>query len=200
MKRSKARSSIIASLSSPFVGRSCRPANLQSLLVANGLELKDKLYGLIADPRELNIPVNSRTQIEKLTLDNLEDWLSVQANAWQVPPPGIEYLRRKTTESLRKKDEPYLNLIAYHDGRPVASAGLRLSNDYGYLMGAAVNPSARKQGIYRSLLAYRLELIAKHGVPAVIHCLENTSAPICLKLGFEKICEIYSYEPKAEAQ
>jgi N-acetylglutamate synthase-like GNAT family acetyltransferase len=60
----------------------------------------------------------------------------------------------------------------------------------------AVNPDARKQGIYRTLLAYRLELIKKENLPAIIHCLETTSAPICLKLGFEKICEIYGFELK----
>lgn len=178
---------------------SSRPANLKTLLLQEGLELKDTLFGLFAEPKELKIPTNPRTEVKELTLANLEDWLRVQELAWQVPPPGIAYLRHKTTETLKSKSDPYNNLIAYYDGEPVGSAGLRFFPDYAYLAGAAVNPSARKQGVYRTLLAHRMRMIEQRGVPAVIHCLENTSAPICLKLGFEKVCEIYSYEPKSSS-
>jgi predicted acetyltransferase len=65
-------------------------------------------------------------------------------------------------------------------------------------VGAAVDPEVRRQGIYHTLLAHRLREIKRRELPAVIHCLENTSAPICLKLGFEKVCEIYSFEPAGD--
>lgn len=118
----------------------------------------------------------------------------MQASAWNVPPPGIAHIRKITTQALESGDQTYLNFIAYWQNQPVASAALRFFSDYALLMGAAVNPDVRKRGIYRTLLSHRLKVIEGRALPAVIHCLENTSAPICLKLGFEKICEIQSFE------
>jgi hypothetical protein len=160
-----------------------------------GLPHKETLYGLYADPKSLNIPANPLVRIEELTLQNLEDWLAVQSSAWGVPPPGISYIRQEQTLKLKSNLSPAeRNFIAYYNGAPVASAAVVIRPQYGFLVGAAVNPDQRRNGIYRSLLAHRLKIIAEHSLPAVIHCLENTSAPICLKLGFEKVCEIYSYE------
>lgn len=97
--------------------------------------------------------------------------------------------------SLKNGDSHYENCIAYMDNIPAGSAAMRIADDYVYLMGGAVNEDFRNQGVYRTLTAHRLNRIAKLELPAVIHCLEKTSAPIGLKLGFEKICEIHSYEP-----
>jgi hypothetical protein len=182
----------------PFRWKVCpstRPINIPSLLEAEGLALKETLYGLIAEPGQLSFPVNPHVKVEALRLENLEDWLQVQATAWNVPPPGITYIRNSMTESLKQNDQAGRNFLAYLEGKPVASAAFRYFSGYAFLQGGAVNPDARRQGVYRSLLAHRLELVGKAGLPAVVHCLENTSAPICLKLGFEKICEIQSYEP-----
>lgn len=179
------------------IGPSSRPSNLQSILLANGLKKKDTLYGLYADPGALKIPVHPEVEVRELSLDTLEDWLKVQATAWKVPSPGIDHLRKKNSEVLKANQSLYQNYIAYYQGEPVASAGLRFFSDYAFLVGAAVNPNFQRHGIYRTLLAYRLDIIGKRNLPAVIHCLEQTSAPICLKLGFEKICEIYSFEPSS---
>jgi GNAT superfamily N-acetyltransferase len=150
---------------------------------------------LIAEPSALEIPVNSEVSVVALTSQNLEDWLKVQASAWGVPPPGISHIRGTMSEALAKGQPSHLNFLAYHEGKPVASAALRFFDDYAFLMGAAVNPEMRGRGVYRTLLAHRLKVIETRGLPAVIHCLEHTSAPICLKLGFEKVCEIQSFEP-----
>jgi len=184
-------------LNLPFrwkVAPSSKPSHLKSLLIEHGLIHKETLYGLVALPGQLSIPQNPAVKIEILSLANLEDWLKVQAIAWNVPPPGIAHIRRTTTQAIESGDQTYLNFIAYHGGQPVASAALRFYDDCALLMGAAVNPDMRKIGIYRTLLSHRLKIIEERRLPAVIHCLENTSAPICLKLGFEKICEIQSFE------
>jgi len=173
---------------------STRPADLGQRLEQNGMVLKEKLFGLYAEPGELKIASNPKVRVEAVTLQNLEAWLAVQANAWKVPPLGIEYQRRSMTEAL-KNGGRYENYLACLDGEPVGSAAMCVNNDYVYLMGGAVNEAHRGQGVYRTLTAHRLQRIAELGLPAVVHCLEKTSAPICLKLGFEKICEIHSFEP-----
>lgn len=188
------------SLKLPFrfkISPSSRPENLSSILLEHNMEKKETLYGLYADPNDLNVPQNPNVEIRPLSFLTLEDWLIVQTSAWGVPPQGIDYLRKQITQTLEADTKSSLDFIAYFNQRPVASAAVRILNDYALLVGAAVNPEERKKGIYCSLLAHRLEIIKNLNLPAIIHCLENTSAPICLKLGFEKICEIYSFEPKA---
>lgn len=185
-------------LNLPFrwkIAPTTRPSHLNTLLEKHGMTHKETLFGLVAGPGQLSIPTNNKVVIEELHLNNLEDWLQVQASAWQVPPPGIEYIRRQQTEVLKSGKSQYCNYVAYLDKTPVASAALRFFDDYALLLGAAVNPTHRGQGVYRSLLAHRLDIIGKRSLPIVNHCLSHTSAPICLKLGFEKVCEIYSFEP-----
>ena len=109
---------------------------------------------------------------------------------------AIEYLKKQVSKTLDHNTKNELNFIAYYNQKPVASAAVRILTDYAFLVGAAVNLEERKKGIYSTLLSHRLDIIKNLNLPAIIHCLENTSAPICLKLGFEKICEIESYELK----
>lgn len=186
-------------LALPFqikISPSSKPKNLSSILVKHKMQPSETLYGLYADPNVIQIPHNPNIEIKSLDLSTLEDWLSVQASAWGTPSQGIEYLRKQIKEALEAKTKKGLSFIAYLDNRPVASAGVRVFDNYALLSGAAVNPDLRGKGIYRSLLAYRMEIIKRENLPAIIHCLESTSAPICLKLGFEKICEIYGFESR----
>jgi ribosomal protein S18 acetylase RimI-like enzyme len=176
---------------------STRPKDLGERLQKNGLKLKEKLFGLVADARELEIETNPKVHVEKVTVRNLEDWLNVQAKAWSVPPQGIAFQRKSMAAALSSSESPYENYLAYMDGVPVGSAALRIADQYVYLMGGAVNEESRGQGVYRTLTSHRLKRIAELGLLAVIHCLEKTSAPICLKLGFEKVCEIESFEPQS---
>lgn len=177
------------------VGPSARPSNLREMLAENGLEMREKLFGLFADPRELKISYDDSIRVEALTVLNLENWLKVQASAWGVPPQGILHMRRNMENAFARAELGTLNFLAYLNDEPVGSGALTFFDDYGLLQGAAVNPDARKRGVYRALIAHRMSLIAKRGLPAIIHCVQTTSAPICLKLGFEKVCEIDSFEP-----
>lgn len=176
------------------ISPSSLPKNLSSILIKYGLQASETLYGLYADPKIINISHNPNIEIKLLDLSTLEDWLNIQASAWGTAPQGIEYLRKQIKEAIESNTRKGVSFIAYVDKRPVANAGLRIFDKYALLAGAAVIPDLRKQGIYRALLAHRLEIIKKENLPAIIHCRESTSAPICLKLGFEKICEIYGFE------
>ncbi|MBT4791016.1 MAG: hypothetical protein HON90_05555 [Halobacteriovoraceae bacterium] len=76
----------------PFRWKTCQsstPANIKEVLLSNGLILKDELLGLIALPNKISIAKNEQVRIERLSVLNLEDWLSVQRTAWDVPDQGI---------------------------------------------------------------------------------------------------------------
>ncbi|MBT4792399.1 MAG: hypothetical protein HON90_12580, partial [Halobacteriovoraceae bacterium] len=107
----------------------------------------------------------------------------------------IAYLRTETLDRL-KEGRGSKDFIAYINDFAVASGGFSITKDYAFLGGGAVNPKYRKQGVYRTLLSHRMDIISEMNLPAVIHCLKKTSAPICLRLGFEKVCEIFSFEAR----
>lgn len=182
----------------PFRWKTCessKPVNINELLIKHGLTLKDRLWGLFAHPDQIQLSPNPDVEIKELNMDLKKDWLVVQAIAWNVPPEGISFIDKNFHQEFDLIEKGKAKaFLAYYKGKPVASAGLLLQANYGYLVGAATAPAARKLGVYRSLMKRRLDYLESKKLPAVIHCIWNTSAPICLKLGFEKICEINSFE------
>lgn len=67
---------------------------------------------------------------------------------------------------------------------------------YAILDGAAVLPEYRGKGIYRNMVAARIDDAAESNIKyLIIHAMKSTSAPICEKAGFKKACELnlYSY-------
>lgn len=175
---------------------SSRPADLERLLLHHGLESKQTSFGLIADPKELEIEASPEVEVRELTRALKPDWLTVQAEAWGVRPEGVEFIDRTFEKEFAFIERGEVRAyIAYVEGKPVASASLLFLPGYGYLAGGATAPAYRGRGVYRSLVKARLETLRERGLPAVIHAVSTTSAPICLRLGFRKVCELRSYEP-----
>jgi predicted acetyltransferase len=62
------------------------------------------------------------------------------------------------------------------------------------LQGAATLPDYRGHGIYTSLMAKRLQDAHADGIEvAILQGDMETSAPICIKLGFQKACDMAIY-------
>lgn len=182
----------------PFRWKTCestKPVNIESLLKDNGLQLKDLLFGVIALPGHIELPENLNVNIRPLSPELKEDWITIQRNAWKVPQQGLDYIRKNFENESQRIDKNNIAYLAYVDGVPVASAGLLIHKDYVFLVGAATAPDYRGKGVYKALLRERILKANELNLPVVNHCVSNTSAPICLKLGFEKVCEIKSYEP-----
>lgn len=79
-------------------------------------------------------------------------------------------------------------LLATVDGEPAGSAGLTLYPPAGAIInGGAVMPEFRGRGIYRALLAARLEMARQAGAGGVAVWGGPMSAPILAKVGFEKV-------------
>jgi predicted acetyltransferase len=59
------------------------------------------------------------------------------------------------------------------------------------MKGTSVAPLERGKGVYRALLQHRVAILHKLGIPlATVQAIVDTSAPICRKFGFEKVCTI----------
>jgi len=76
-------------------------------------------------------------------------------------------------------------VVAYADGEPVGSGGIAIADGVARLWGGAVRQEARRQGVYRAILAARLRYGAAHGATmALVKGRVETSAPILRQAGF----------------
>ena len=76
-------------------------------------------------------------------------------------------------------------IVAYARGTPVGTGGVSMVDGVARLWGGAVAESARGQGVYRAILAARLEYGAVHGATmALVKGRVETSGPILRRAGF----------------
>lgn len=79
-------------------------------------------------------------------------------------------------------------LLAMVDGEPAGSAGISVFPPAGAaITGGAVRPRFRGRGVYRALVAARLEIARQAGVSGLVVWGGEMSGPILAKLGFEKV-------------
>jgi GNAT superfamily N-acetyltransferase len=79
-------------------------------------------------------------------------------------------------------------ILATVHGEPAGSAGLSLYPPVGgTINGGGVRPQFRGRGVYRAMVAARLEMAREAGVAGVAVWGAHTSAPILARLGFETV-------------
>jgi GNAT superfamily N-acetyltransferase len=79
-------------------------------------------------------------------------------------------------------------MLAMLDGEPAGSAGLTLYPPLGAIItGGAVREKFRGRGVYRAMVAARLQMARDAGVAGLAVWGGPMSAPILSKLGFEKV-------------
>jgi len=108
-----------------------------------------------------------------------------------------------TEASMAALDDPhYESLIALRDGRPIARAGVLAMGEVGRIENVLVIPSARRQGVGRTMMSRMLEICARSLFKHIfLSCdTDNTAANALYKeLGFQKIGELVDYRPPAIA-
>jgi GNAT superfamily N-acetyltransferase len=79
-------------------------------------------------------------------------------------------------------------LLATLDGEPAGAAGLTLFPPAGAIInGGSVRPKFRGRGVYRALVAARLDVARRAGAAGLIVWGGDMSAPILARLGFETV-------------
>lgn len=81
------------------------------------------------------------------------------------------------------------SFVAIVDGRSVASGGFSLAGPVARLWGGGVVAAARGRGVYRALVASRLEVAASRGATLAIVHAQPTSSPTLQRIGFGKYGE-----------
>jgi len=124
-------------------------------------------------------------------LDTFRKADAVNAEAFESPSRAddlerIAMLERRRLDNLAAGNRRLL--LATVDGEPAGSAGLTLFPPAAAILnGGAVRPKFRGRGIYRALVAARLEIARTAGVDGLCVWGGHMSAPILTKMGFEKV-------------
>lgn len=189
-----------------IVGPNTTPADLPEHLIKFGFRLADDVseYGLVMSTKEKIKSYDTRIEVKDVKLDDLEKYVEVIASAFgngmttEAANTIVQMAKiLNATERYKNKIKAYL-AIDPQSGNEVGFSMMEMDTDdrYAILDGAGVLPSYRGRGIYRMMLSRRQEEARDNGLEyLIIHAVKNTSAPICEKIGFRKVCEInlYSY-------
>ncbi|MBK7829936.1 GNAT family N-acetyltransferase [Nannocystis sp.] len=175
------------------VGPDSRPHDLGERLLRRGLR-RHEVAVMAAPLAAITIrgtqPLAGLT-VERVDLANVDRYAHTVATGWDADPVPLAAYERAV---LTGRDDRHPAFLARLGGVPVGAANCALFDRSAYLMGAVVLPTFRGRGVYRALIAARLQVIAAHGLRLVTtQALRTSSAPILARLGFVTVAEIASY-------
>jgi GNAT superfamily N-acetyltransferase len=172
------------------------------------VDLADRLslHGILADPHgeeSVVMVLPSETQVDAPAINGLaiqdaladlaafkasddvgaEAFIGVPFGENTVPPGALE--RRLADIRLAGNRRV---LLATIDGEPAGSASITLYPPRGAMInGGSVRPRFRGRGVYRALVAARLEIARREGVAGLAVWAGAMSAPTLARLGFQPV-------------
>ncbi|NUR28402.1 MAG: GNAT family N-acetyltransferase [Catenulispora sp.] len=180
------------------------PAGLADALTRHGSVVVEELdisaYDLGQGLPELPVPAD--VTIERVdTPEQLEEVYPVSAGAFDQPVASPEF-RAAERATLFAAGNPAVRYLARVDGQVVGSAGVTVEGDVAKLWGGGVLAAYRGRGVYRALLAARLETAVAQGATfALVKARTGTSSPILRKAGFIAYGQEFHHEiPVRRAQ
>ena len=169
-----------------YVGPRTRPEDLGERLRRRGFESMHLRAMGIDTSASLGASEDaSVTEIDGTTLD---DFVSTVLKGWGLPEDEVAIERRLHAALLAQEPRVVHFFGARVDGSWAGTAELIMRDGYGYLVGGQVLDGMRRRRVYTALLSARLAFLRARGFEyAVTHALEETSAPILERLGFESL-------------
>jgi GNAT superfamily N-acetyltransferase len=159
-----------------------RPADLAERLARRGL-IRTNVRAMARGTADF---AGDRSPVEEVDASTVGEFTLTMAAGWSMDPaPILDYHRRIFAGEAR----PLRLFLARVDGAPAATAGTFVFERSAYLMGGVVLDRFRGRGLYRSLIAARLDDAARRGLTlATTHAREETSAPMLERMGFYTVC------------
>lgn len=177
------------------------PKDLGDYLIKYGFKKESPIWGMVRSINdELNIDKNSNFEIREIDTDvlGMRGILRMVEKAYG--------LRRGAGRVVKKMMMGMEGLTRYiyiaYDNRknkPVAFGSMVYvpNTKIALFASAATLPKYRNQGIYTQMLKTRYDQAKSDGIQAlIIQAHETTSAPIAIKYGFNKVCEIQRFVRK----
>jgi hypothetical protein len=184
-----------------IVGPSSAPADLLSHLQVAGFTQALIADGMYLPDLKANIDVVDSVNVRELPVDQPSPTVDIMARGFNMAVETSRQLHK--TMAICARSVRTRIYAAYLDDleNPVACAFLAYFPDrpIAILCGGATLQEYRGHGLYKALLARRLADITAEGLRDVIVLADQrTSAPICAKVGFVKVCEMQMYVCRPE--
>jgi GNAT superfamily N-acetyltransferase len=177
-----------------WLGEKTTPGYLADYLVELGLEPDDppemRSLTIAAAPRterEVEVDVRRAGSLEELLQANEIDW-----EVFEIAEEERELRRKETAEAWPRYqlDGTMTTYLAFVDDEPVGF-GRDLFTRHGVLMvGGAVLPEARGQGVYTALVLARWAHAEARGAQRLVVSAGPQSAPVLEHLGFESMGKV----------
>jgi GNAT superfamily N-acetyltransferase len=169
------------------IGPDSAPDDLAARLEARGLR-PELVWGVARPIEGLQLSLPPGVTIEPVDEHNLHAFTEVMARGWEMDPAPLLAFHRRILSLARERLPMQLARV---DGEPAGAAAVSLQPRSAYLMGAVVLPELRGRGLYRALVASRLQHAGRHGCTlATSHARASTSHPILARLGFRDVCPL----------
>ena len=168
------------------------PADLVDRLVARGADLAEDLDIMawpFDAPLRLDVPADATVR----RVDDparLPDAHLVAQRTFKTPAPSALFVAKESADLVHDvADDAHRSVfryVAYDGDTPIGTAGLTLEPDgIAKLWGGSVVATHRGRGVYRALLAARLDEARSRGADlALIKARTGTSGPIVARAGF----------------
>lgn len=187
-----------------IVGPSTTPLDLGSRLLACGFKHLLTVDGMYLSDPKVKIDAVSSIRVCELPVDEPGPAVEIMALGFNTTIEVSRYFHKMmvlSTPGLRTRiyvahleviETPVAcAYVTYYPNQPIA-----------LLSGGATLPAYRGRGVYKAMLARRLSDIALDRIETVIVLADQrTSAPICARVGFAKVCELpmYVWRPEKRA-
>lgn len=167
-----------------IVGPDSAPADLAERLAAHGLD-RHMSCGMARATAPVDAPAVRVVEVDASTVDA---FTQTMAAGWGA---DADVLARTHDIVLAAQPRTHHMFLAYADGEPAATASYVAFPRSAYLLGGVVLERYRGRGLYRALVAARIEHARARGIElATSLAREETSAPILERLGFETIVRV----------
>jgi GNAT superfamily N-acetyltransferase len=168
----------------------CRPHDLAKRLEQRGLE-RVEVAAMVRATDPLAGANDPDLRVELVDATSLAEYIAVLEAGWGLLAGPAEALGRA---QLADPVGRYAMFLARHRGQPIGAACHIAFERSVYLQGGVVLPEFRQRGVYRAMIAARLQHAAARGIGLVtVHALRSTSAPLLEHLGFRPMIEFVSY-------
>ncbi|MEV5607690.1 GNAT family N-acetyltransferase [Streptomyces sp. NPDC052225] len=179
-----------------------RPADLPARLIAAGFVAEETETLLVADAAGLAVDVAPPDGIRLLPVTDEDHIKLVEEVHDRAFDGGRTSIGHQLRRQLAHDPATVPAVVALHGDEPVSAARLELhpGTDFASLWGGGTVPEWRGRGIYRSLVAFRVEIAVAHVFSYVHVDASSYSRPILERLGFVALGTTTPYVLQAPGQ
>lgn len=170
------------------------PKDLEQRLFLRKPAHVTEMGGLYCEVDKFDIKMPEGITVEELCEANLEEYADTVTEGWGQIRKEAAKVKGEISRDFHSGNMRYRAFLSRYRGEPASTGILLTLKDGGYLAGGSTRPTMRGKGAYAGLVRHRVRLLREMKVPyCFIAARKDTSAPICLKLGFQSGCECKSF-------